>query len=97
MRNLLFETARCSRRSRSAALHPSHASRAGSVPCRRFEQQAAKAAPFAVENEPAQVRSERTGAAKPVVSVNQFVPLGDLSRLRRQMQRQRLQIGPGRR
>ena len=62
-------------------------------PCRRFEQQAAKAAPFAVENEPAQVRSERTGAAKPVVSVNQFVPLGDLSRLRRQMQRQRLQIG----
>ena len=53
---------------------------------RRLEKQAAEAAPFAVENEPAQVRAERTGAAEPVVPVNQFIPLGDLPRLRRQVQ-----------
>ena len=53
---------------------------------RRLEQQAAEAASFAVENEPAQVRAERTGAAEPVVPVNQFIPLGDLPRLRRQVQ-----------
>ena len=65
----------------------------GQRPRRRLEKQAAEAAPFAVENLPAQVRSERTGTAEPVVPVNQFVPLGDLRRLRRQVQRQRLQPG----
>ena len=76
---------------RSAPSDPRIAS--GQRPRRRLEQQAAEAAPFAIENEPAQVRSERTGAAEPVVPVNQFVPLRDLRRLRRQVQRQRLQPG----
>ena len=65
----------------------------GQRPGRRLEQQAAEAAPFAVDNEPAQVRSERAGTAEPVMPVNQLVPLGDLRRLRRQVQRKRLQLG----